>query len=736
MRLRSLKSKLLVTVSALVIGSSLMISLLVTHRYSNRVFESMAAQAESLANAISMDATDKILIHDLVALQKMLDVQINSNPVIAYLFILRDGNLLAHTFMKGIPKDLIRANTPLTVDKANLKTVASTEGESFLDLALPIFSGKAGILRLGVSKTPYIQEVRRLWLQMSFITLGILLVALTISLLFIRRVTRPFSTLAKAAEKIDQGHLTLDVELKESGDELGMLNASFNRMIRRIMEYTRRLEEKNLELDRAHHQTRTSFVISNEINALSSLQGVCDYLLRKLQMIVTCKEMVVLTMNQNNTSFLVHPEGKETVLSANYLRKWLTFLKQLDGLSYTKKEQVPIEIFPNSFKHCEKMVVFPFQHDGQFQGAMFIACPGDCNCVTKELDVIEMILTQSSGAIRRAIFHEEELRELKTRIESTSEYRGLIGKDPKMQGIYKLIEDVAPTDATVLIQGESGTGKELIARAIQVQSMRKGSPFVVINCSAYPASLLESELFGHEKGAFTGAIRQKIGRFEQADGGTVFLDEIGEISATAQIKLLRVLQTQKFERVGGEETVSVNVRILAATNKDLIKEIKNGRFREDLFYRLNVIPIYAPALRKRRNDIPLLTNHFLSKMATEPEKGLQDISSEVMRALLDYSWPGNVRELENSIEHAMVLAKGIRIEMSHLPTAMTHSLLDRTLDRPYATMGENEKKFLIDTLTECGWNKKMAAKRIGISRSTLYNKLRKYQIAVPTITIH
>ncbi len=211
MRLRSLKSKLLVTVSALVIGSSLMISLLVTHRYSNRVFESMAAQAESLANAISMDATDKILIHDLVALQKMLDVQINSNPVIAYLFILRDGNLLAHTFMKGIPKDLIHANTPLTVDKANLKTIASTAGESFLDLALPIFSGKAGILRLGVSKKPYIQEVRRLWLQMSFITLGILLVALTISLLFIRRVTWPLSTLAKAAEKIDQGHVALDV---------------------------------------------------------------------------------------------------------------------------------------------------------------------------------------------------------------------------------------------------------------------------------------------------------------------------------------------------------------------------------------------------------------------------------------------------------------------------------------------------------------------------------------------
>ena len=179
-----------------------------------------------------------------------------------------------------------------------------------------------------------------------------------------------------------------------------------------------------------------------------------------------------------------------------------------------------------------------------------------------------------------------------------------------MQVVYKLIEDVAPTDATVLIQGESGTGKELVARAIHNQSLRKDKPFVVINCAAYPATLVESELFGHEKGAFTGAMRQKSGRFEQANGGTVFLDEIGEIAPSAQIKLLRVLQSQKFERVGGEEQLKVDVRILAATNKDLIQEVKNGTFREDLFYRLNVIPIHLPPLRKRRNDVPLFKSLF------------------------------------------------------------------------------------------------------------------------------
>ena len=203
------------------------------------------------------------------------------------------------------------------------------------------------------------------------------------------------------------------------------------------------------------------------------------------------------------------------------------------------------------------------------------------------------------------------MNDLQRRLDASSEFRGIIGKHPTMRSLFKLVEDIAYTDSTVLIQGESGTGKELFARAIHESSERKDKPFVVINCSAYPDTLLESELFGHEKGAFTGAIRQRAGRFEQADGGTVFLDEIGEIPPPAQIKLLRVLQTQSFERVGGERTLKVNVRILAATNKDLSKEVQNGKFREDLFYRLNVIPISLPPLRERNNDIPLLANHFL-----------------------------------------------------------------------------------------------------------------------------
>ena len=401
-------------------------------------------------------------------------------------------------------------------------------------------------------------------------------------------------------------------------------------------------------------------------------------------------------------------------------------------MQFIRKDRIDPMFVPEAFHNAEQLVTFPLRHENQLLGAMLIACPGNCSCVTNELDLIDLILNQTSGAIQRSISHEEEIRELRSRIELTAEFSGLIGKDPKMQLIYKLIEDVAPTDATVLIQGESGTGKELVARAIHKQSLRKAQPFVVINCSAYPATLLESELFGHEKGAFTGAIRQKAGRFEQADGGTVFLDEIGEISPTAQIKLLRILQSQKFERLGGEQTLSINVRVLAATNKDLLKEVKSANFREDLFYRLNVIPIQMPPLRNRPNDIPLLARHFLRHFAAEQETLAQRFSSEAMRRLLDYSWPGNVRELENSIEHATVLAKGKYIEISDLPAALLQAEAGKPVGSNRSIV-ENERKLLLEVLEECGWNKKAAAHHLGISRSTLYDKIRKYRITKPTV---
>jgi len=283
-----------------------------------------------------------------------------------------------------------------------------------------------------------------------------------------------------------------------------------------------------------------------------------------------------------------------------------------------------------------------------------------------------------------------------------------------------------------MIQGESGTGKELVAKAIHELSPRKNKPFVVVNCSAYPATLLESELFGHEKGAFTGAIRQKTGRFEQAHGGTLFLDEIGEIPPSAQIKLLRILQTKNFERLGGEKTISVDARIIAATNKDLEQEVKRGQFREDLYYRLNVIPVFLPSLRERGNDTILLARHFLSRFAAEQGKKIEEFSAEAIRLLLSYPWPGNVRELENTIEHATVLAKGKRIETSDLPAPILQNRGLLTGSSRLPNMVEQEKRLLEETLEECGWNKKVAAERLGISRTTLYTKLKKYQIQRPT----
>jgi transcriptional regulator with GAF, ATPase, and Fis domain len=247
--------------------------------------------------------------------------------------------------------------------------------------------------------------------------------------------------------------------------------------------------------------------------------------------------------------------------------------------------------------------------------------------VTNELEVIELILNQSTPSILRAVYHGDEINDLQRKASRKTGFSGILGKDPQMQIIYKMIKDVSISDATVLIQGQSGTGKELVAQAIHDNSHRKDCPFIVINCSAYPATLLETELFGHEKGSFTGADKRKSGRFEQANGGTVFLDEIGEIDLSSQVKLLRVLQTKKIERIGGSQTLDIDVRILAATNKNLLQQVKKGQFREDLFYRLNVIPISIPPLATRSNDAPLLARYFLNNFAIQENKTIKDFSS-------------------------------------------------------------------------------------------------------------
>ena len=485
------------------------------------------------------------------------------------------------------------------------------------------------------------------------------------------------------------------------------------------------------DLERAHSEMDTFCSILKQIGSQRTLSGVASWLMKAVQNIVSSQYMLLHIFNSERTMlFTLSDAGISTIEDPELISAAQTILEGLDGMTIAPENMFTPPLVPDYFP-TERQTIIPLRPQKQLEGAFIITCPPECPCDEKALEMISLVLENASETIKRAVSYEEEIRDLEKRVESTAEFSGLIGKDFKMQVIYKLIEDIAPTDATVLIEGESGTGKEVVARAIHRRSPRHNKPFVVINCSAYPATLLESELFGHEKGAFTGAIRQKIGRFEQAHGGTVFLDEIGEIAPSAQIKLLRVIQSHRFERLGGEKTLAVDVRIIAATNKDLLQEVKDGHFREDLYYRLNVIPINLPPLKERPNDIPLLARYFLSRFAKEQDKEIQGFTSEAMRLLMDYDWPGNVRELENSIEHATVLTKGGRIEASDLP-AIVQTQAGHTLTDRLPTIEEQERNLLLETLEQCGWVKKEAAQHLGISRTALYDKLKRYQISKPT----
>ena len=304
----------------------------------------------------------------------------------------------------------------------------------------------------------------------------------------------------------------------------------------------------------------------------------------------------------------------------------------------------------------------------------------------------------------------------------------VISKNPRMQEIFQLAHEIASLRSTVLIQGESGTGKEMVARAIHHAGDRAAKPFVAVSCAALAETLLESELFGHEKGAFTGAAQQKRGKFEMAHGGTIFLDEIGDISPKLQVDLLRVLQERSFYRVGGSEEVRVDVRVIAATHVNLQEAVAAGRFRDDLFYRLNVIEIRIPPLRDRREDVPLLARHFLERLSHELGKEIGDISESGLRVLMDHNWPGNVRELENAIERAMVTCRG-RILTDEDFAFLAHNGAARSWTIPAgATLQEMEKQLIVATLQRTDGNIKESASILGIDRSTLYEKIKKYEI--------
>jgi formate hydrogenlyase transcriptional activator len=306
--------------------------------------------------------------------------------------------------------------------------------------------------------------------------------------------------------------------------------------------------------------------------------------------------------------------------------------------------------------------------------------------------------------------------------------RGIIGESRALQAVLRQVDMVAPTDSTVLIQGETGTGKELIARAIHQSSARRNGPFITLNCAAIPATLLESELFGYERGAFTGAVTQRIGRFEAANGGTLFLDEIGEIPPELQVKLLRVLQEQEFERLGSTRTTRVNVRVIAATNRDLLQMIEEKQFRADLFYRLSVFPIQLPPLRARREDIPLLVRHFVNKYAERMNKPMDEIPPDVMDAIVAYDWPGNIRQLQNFVEHGVIVSTGFTFDP---PLGQLQSRKTGSLPKSRKTLEDAMREHILQALDQTRWvvgGRHGTAAYLGIARTTLLSKMRRLGI--------
>ena len=358
---------------------------------------------------------------------------------------------------------------------------------------------------------------------------------------------------------------------------------------------------------------------------------------------------------------------------------------------------------------------------------------GAYDFITKPLNIDRLeILINRALRSREA---EQENRDLKQQVEHRFGLESLIGNSPAMHEIFDIIRQVAPSRATVLIQGESGTGKELVAHAIHNLSGRPKQKFVAVHCAALSPQLLESELFGHERGAFTGAIERRIGRFEQASGGTLFLDEIGEIDANLQVKVLRVLgEDRSFERVGGNAPIKVDVRLVAATNKNLEKMVAEGKFRDDLFYRLNVVQITLPPLRERKEDIPLLVNSFSRQFAKENGKPVRELTSEATEAILAYDWPGNVRELRTAIEHGVVMATGAKIGLRDFPASLRQAAVKSqakwAAPQPggYLNLHETEHRLIMRALDESQGNRTEAAKRLGISRRTLHRRLHELKI--------
>lgn len=388
------------------------------------------------------------------------------------------------------------------------------------------------------------------------------------------------------------------------------------------------------------------------------------------------------------------------------------------------------ELLKRIFSSYPTIPVIVLTGHGSIEDAVQAMQNGAIDFFTKPVDLDHLILTAKKAIEHGQIL--EQNKRLTQEIDTLKKKQGyskIIGKSEKVTKLMEVISQVAPSKASVLVTGESGTGKELVADALHEMSGRAKGPLIKVHCASLSPSLLESELFGHEKGAFTGATAQKKGRFELANGGTIFLDEIGEIDLTTQVKILRVLQERSFERVGGEQTISVDVRVVAATNRNLEEEIKKGNFREDLYYRLNVVHIEVPPLRERKDDIPLLISSFIETFNAEDEKKVEGFTAAARKHLVAYSWPGNIRELRNTVESCVVMARGKWIDTDELPEHITSSKSESEISLKLGvSLAEAERELIISTIGYCGGNKTKAAEVLGIGRKTLHRKLQEYNL--------
>lgn len=719
--LQSLRSRLLLTVGVLTLLGCGLITLLVSGRYSQSLEDALEAQGSTLAQSLAVQLSDLVLVNDVTSIQKLLDSLVEQHKL-SYAFVERSGRVPAHTFVGGLPADLLNFNHPKNMNgvaSCGVKPFRFSDGdEVLLDVACPIYEGKAGTVHIGVSENAARDRLVRLWAETALAAIIVLLLMLSGVFWLLKRLTRPLETLADVTRRVGGGgkeaELLATLQHITGQREIVNLADSFRDMLER-------LEENRRKEARSREQLATCNAIITGVAGRRNLQDMGRFLLSSCRSVLRCADVVLLFFAGRDESVLsISVEGTEQFSDGEFLHQAMQAAEVAEGGAAVT---LFAPLVPERFASYASQVHIPIQYEGKLCGLFVSGCAPGCRCDKSEIALIGLILGQTAGCLYRALEYEDAVKKLKERFEHSDDFHGIIGRDGKMQLLYKRMEDVASSDASVLIQGESGTGKELVARAVHALSPRRNRPFIVINCAVYQDTLLESELFGHEKGAFTGADRQRAGRFEQAEGGTVFLDEIGEISASAQVKLLRVLQEKVIERVGGNTPVPVNVRVIAATNRVLSDAVKTGHFREDLYYRLDVVSLFVPPLRGRTGDIPLLTRHFLARFATEYKKELT-ISRPAMQILLQYPWPGNVRELENCLAQAALLAPDGAVTPEELPERVTGLA-------PAAGLEQNEREVIRKTLAQTQGNKKLTAAQLGISRTTLYAKMKKYSLIEP-----